>query len=83
MGAGGLKEPIEVVLRVLIKRTGVPSPLYLISGQQAFENEAMNAVRLRHYRPYMRDGDPIDVVTDVRINFIPGLPAGMVTHPKH
>ncbi len=75
-------ESTLLILRVHISRVGKVSPLYLISGPPAFEDEAMNAVRMWKYRAYKRDGEPVDVVTDVRVAFIPGQAAGMVTHPS-
>lgn len=78
----GKPEPALLVLRVRISRTGNLSPLYVVSGPTAFENEAMNAVRTWKYRPYLRDGEPVDVVSDVSVTFTPGKAAGIVTHPN-
>lgn len=78
----GKPESALLVLRVRISRMGNPSPLYLISGPPAFENEAMNAVRTWKYRPYLRDGEAVDVISDVGVTFTPGQAAGIVTHPN-
>ena len=36
----------------------------------------MNAVRLWQYRPFTRDGDPVDVTTDIHVDFVPVRPGG-------
>ena len=43
----------------------------------------MDAVRLWHYKPFLRDGQPMDVSTDIRVDFDPQQPGGVVTHPHH
>ena len=73
--------PVTVTLRVAISKAGAVLPVRLVAGDQAFAAEAMDAVRLWRYRPYVRDGEAIDVATDVKVEFVPGRPAGMVSHP--
>jgi periplasmic protein TonB len=70
-----------VVVRVVVSQSGKVTPMRLISGDPAFATEAMNAVRLWRYRPFVRDQAPMDVTTDVAVDFVVGKPAGMVTHP--
>lgn len=70
-----------VVLQVVVRHTGVVNPIHIVSGNPALEAEAMNAVRLWRYRPYLVDGQPIDVMTNVRVDFIPGKLSGLVSHP--
>ena len=70
-----------VVVRVVISKSGAVSPVRLLSGQPQFEIAAMDAVRLWRYRPYMQDGEPLEVTTDLRVEFDPGKPGGLVTHP--
>jgi len=77
--AAGVK---EVVLRVVVDKNGQVHPLYRISGRRDFELEAMNAVRMWQYRPIMRDQQPIAAATNVEVKFVPGVPAGFVTHPS-
>ncbi len=72
-----------VVLQVVVRHTGAVNPIHIVSGNPALEAEAMNAVRLWRYRPYMVDGQPIDVMTNVRVDFIPGKLSGLVSHPGH
>jgi TonB family protein len=81
--AAAERVPATVVVRVLVSTSGNVTPLRAVSGQPAFQAEAMNAVRLWHYKPYFReDGEAIEVTTDATVDFVPGRPAGMVTHPK-
>jgi TonB family protein len=72
-----------VVVRVVIWKSGDVSPMRVVSGPASLEDEAMNAVRLWHYKPFVRDGEPIDVTTEIRVNFDPGKPGGIVTHLSH
>ena len=76
------RKAASVVVRVVIWKSGDVSPMRVISGQPSLEAEAMNAVRLWHYRPYVREGEPLDVTTDVEVDFDPRRPGGMVSHPK-
>ena len=76
-------ESALLILRVFINKSGNAFPMYVVSGPPAFENEAMSAARLWKYKPYKRDGQPVDVVTNVRVTFSPGQAAGIVAHPSH
>ena len=49
----------------------------------ALETEAMNVVRLWRYKPYSREGEAVDVTTDIQVDFDPAKPGGVVTHPNH
>ena len=70
-----------VVLKVVVRHTGAVNPIHIVSGNPSLEPEAMDAVRLWRYRPYVADGQPIDVMTTVRVDFIPGKQGGLVSHP--
>ena len=72
-----------VVVRVVIWKSGSVSPLRVISGPPLLEGEAMNTVRLWRYKPYTRDGEALDVTTDIRVDFDPAKPGGTVTHPHN
>jgi protein TonB len=72
-----------VVLQVVVRHTGAVNPIHIVSGKPSLEAEAMDAVRLWRYRPYVEDGQPIDVMTNVKVDFVPGKQAGMVSHPGH
>jgi periplasmic protein TonB len=72
-----------VVVRVVISRSGGVSPVRFVSGDNALEAEAMNAVRLWRYKPFVRNGEVMDVTTDVSVVFDPQIQGGMISHPKH
>jgi protein TonB len=71
-----------VTVRVVIWKSGKVSPMRVISQQSPLNDEAMNVVRLWRYKPYSRAGVLVDVTTDVDVDFIPGKPGGIVTHPS-
>jgi protein TonB len=71
-----------VVVRVVIWKSGDVSPMHAVSGPPALQAEAMNAVRHWHYKPYVQDGEPLDVTTEIKVAFDPQKPGGMVSHPK-
>jgi TonB family protein len=71
-----------VVVRAVIWKSGSVTPMRTVSGPPSLEAEAMDAVRMWRYKPYIRDGDPLDVTTDIYVTFEPGKPGGIVTHPN-
>jgi TonB family protein len=71
------------VLQVVVRHTGAVNPIRIVSGDPSLESAAMDAVRLWRYRPYMANGQPIDVMTNVRVEFVPGKQGGLVSHPAH
>ena len=83
MGTGELSQATFVVVHVVISKTGNVFPVYAVSGPPAMQAEAMNTVRSWRYKPFVRNGEAIDVNTEVRVDFIPKTPGGMVIHPKH
>lgn len=73
-----------VVVRVVIWKSGNVSPLRVVSGPPFLEAEAMNVVRLWRYRPFPgATGEPVDVTTELQVNFDPRKPGGTVTHPHN
>jgi TonB family protein len=81
-GDGVLRKRATVV-RVVIWKSGSVSPVRLVSGDSSLEAGAMNAVRLWRYKPFLRDGEAMDVTTDISVDFDPQTQGGMITHPKH
>jgi periplasmic protein TonB len=79
---GAPLKPSTVVVRVVISKSGTVAPVRVVSGEPSLETEAMNAVRLWRYKPFMRDDEPIDVNTDIRVDFDPAKRGGIVTHPN-
>ena len=58
-----------VVLEALITREGAVDSLRVISGHQLLIQAALDAVRQWRYRPTLLNGDPVEVVTTVTVNF--------------
>jgi protein TonB len=58
-----------VVLRAIISRTGAIENLQTISGHPMLVGAALEAVRQWRYRPYILNGDPVEVETQVTVNF--------------
>lgn len=58
-----------VILDVIITKTGEISDVKLVSGHPMLAPAAIEAVRQWRYRPYEKDGEPVDVKTTVQVNF--------------
>jgi periplasmic protein TonB len=60
----------SVVLRAVISREGMIENLQLISGHPILVRAAMGAVRQWRYRPYSLNHEPVEVETQVTVNFV-------------
>jgi protein TonB len=58
-----------VVLRAVISREGTIQDLQVISGHPLLVQAAINAVRQWRYRPYYLNDQPVEVETQVTVNF--------------
>ena len=58
-----------VQLKAIIGRDGTVRNLVLVSGQPLLVEAAMNAVKQWVYKPTYLDGVPVEVVTEVSVNF--------------
>lgn len=58
-----------VQLRAIISKTGTIEGLTLISGHAMLSGAAIEAVRQWRYRPYLLNGEPIEVETEITVNF--------------
>jgi len=58
-----------VFLRPTISRTGVIENLRVVSGPPMLAPAAEEAVRTWRYRPYLLNGEPVEVETTVRVIF--------------
>jgi protein TonB len=58
-----------VVLSATISKSGTIENLYVISGPPMLTSAAEQAVRTWRYRPYLLNGEPVDVETTVYVNF--------------
>jgi protein TonB len=59
-----------VVVRALISRAGVIEQAQVVSGPALLAPTAVEAIRQWKYRPYVLNGDPIEVETQITVNFI-------------
>ena len=58
-----------VVLQGTISETGVIRNVRVISGPPMLQQAAVDAVRSRHYKPYLLNGNPVEVETTVSVVF--------------
>jgi len=63
-----IQGPVE--LRAVISKEGTIEGLTVVGGQPLLVESAMAAVRQWRYRPYLLNGEPIEVETDITVNFI-------------
>jgi periplasmic protein TonB len=59
-----------VVLFATISTTGTIENLRTISGHPLLVGAAINAVKQWRYRPYILNGEPIEVETEITVNFV-------------
>ena len=59
----------SVVVRATINRTGDVADLEVISGPIELVVSAVNAVRKWKYRPYLLNGNPVAVETQIVVNY--------------
>lgn len=59
-----------VQLRAIISRTGTIENLALLSGHPMLSPAAIEAVTQWRYRPYLLNGEPIEVETEITVNFV-------------
>ncbi len=60
----------RVVLRAMISREGTIENLQVLSGHPMLVQAAVDAVRQWRYRPYVLNGEPVEVETEVTVNFV-------------
>ncbi len=58
-----------VLLQATISRTGAIENLRVVEGPAMLRQAALDAVRQWRYRPYMLNGQPVEVETTVEVNF--------------
>jgi len=59
-----------VVLRAVISREGKIENLQVLSGHPMLVPSAMDAVRQWRYRPYVLNDQPVEVETQITVNFV-------------
>jgi protein TonB len=58
-----------VVLRAVISKDGSIENLTLVSGHPMLAPAAIDAVKQWKYKPYLLNGEPVEVDTEVQVNF--------------
>jgi periplasmic protein TonB len=66
-GIGG-----TVVLQATISKNGTIENLRVVSGPAMLQQSAMDAVKTWRYRPYLLNGEPVEVETTVNVVFAMG-----------
>src|SRR5437660_8593695 len=61
---------VRFVLRAVISRGGTIENLQVVSGHPLLVRAALEAVRQWRYRPYVLNGEPVEVETQVTVNFV-------------
>jgi len=59
-----------VLLHVMISKTGDIETMELVSGHPVLVPAAMDAVKQWKYRPYLLNGNPVEVDTQIQVNFV-------------
>ncbi|PYX09747.1 MAG: hypothetical protein DMG88_04610 [Acidobacteria bacterium] len=60
----------QVILQAVISREGRIENLQVVSGHPLLVKAAIDAVRQWRYRPYVLNGEPVEVETQVTVNFV-------------
>jgi protein TonB len=58
-----------VVLQATISKNGTIENLRLVSGPVLLQQAALDAVKTWRYRPYLLNGEPVEVETTVNVVF--------------
>lgn len=58
-----------VVLSAIISKEGTIENLHVLSGHPMLVGSALEAVRQWRYRPYVLNGEPVEVETQITVNF--------------
>jgi protein TonB len=59
-----------VIVKALISREGTIEQTQVVSGQSLLAPAALAAIRQWRYRPYFLNGDPVEVETQITVNFV-------------
>jgi protein TonB len=59
-----------VELRAIISKAGTIENLIVVSGHPMLVKSAIEAVRQWRYRPYLLNSEPIEVETEITVNFV-------------
>ena len=57
-------------LQAVISKQGTIENLQLLSGHPMLARAALEAVKQWRYRPYVLNGEAVEVETDITVNFV-------------
>jgi len=60
----------NIQLKAVISREGRIEQAETVQGQDLLSRAALEAVRQWKYRPYYLNGEPVDVETQITVNFV-------------
>jgi len=58
-----------VVLQATISKKGRIRALNVLSGAREFMEATLGAVQQWRYRPYIVNGEPVEVMTEIEVNY--------------
>jgi protein TonB len=58
-----------VKLMATVGKSGSVSEVKVVSGDQLLTQSALDAVKQWKYKPYLLNGDPVEIQTEITINF--------------
>lgn len=58
-----------VLIEATINKEGAVTNVKLLSGDPILARAALEAVRQWRYKPYYLDGDPVEIQTQITVNF--------------
>jgi bla regulator protein BlaR1 len=59
----------QVILRAIVSKDGDVENLQVVSGQPELASAAIEAVKQWKYRPFLQQGKPVEVETEINVNF--------------
>ena len=71
-----------VVLQATISKTGEIADLRVVDGPPLLQSAALDAVKQWQYRPYLLNGEPVEVLTTVNVIFSLGNPQPPASPPS-
>jgi periplasmic protein TonB len=70
-----------VTLQASISKTGTVEDLTIVSGPMELRQSALDAVSTWNFRPYLLNGEPVEVQTQINVVF--SLDAGAPSQPHN
>jgi protein TonB len=68
--AARIEGPVKI--KAIISREGIIKQAEVLSGSPLLSGAALEAIRQWRYRPYILNGEPLEVETEITVNFTLG-----------